>query len=154
MLELFLFLILTVATFVFIKYLFKKFLFFIFIVIFSGIFALIYKVPYSVSTFSICILLYSIKCIFSEIIYMGGTIIKPCKFYLNGFYEKIVTLLFSLNYIIFMTICYMLLISKSFYILEILDLVIPFCLTWLCIWCIGYIRNIFLNYINTSQYQI
>ena len=152
--ELILLLIATIVTFIVVKYLFKKLLFCILIVIFAGIFSLIYKISYSVSIFSICILLYSIKCIFSEVIYMGGAIIKPCRFYLHGAYEKLVALLFSLNYIFFMIICYILLMSKSFYILEVMDLLISFCLTWICIWFVGYIRNIFLNYISTSQCEI
>ena len=149
--ELALLLIAIIITFFIVRYLFKKLLFCIFILICAGTYTIIYKIPYSISTFSICILIYSIKYLFSELINIGGIIIKPGRFYLNGYYEKLVCLLFSLNYVLFVAISYMLLISKSFYIIDIMDLVISFCLTWVCIWFIGYIKDVFLKYINTIE---
>lgn len=152
--ELILPLIAIIVIFIFVKYLLKKFLIFISVIIFSGVLTLIYKIPYSISIFSVSILLYSIHCIFLEFKYMGKSIIKPCRFYLNGAYEKLVSLLFSINYIVFMTICYILLMNKSFYMLDAIDLGISFSLTWICIWCVTRTRNIFLSYINTAKYEI
>ncbi len=84
---------------------------------------------------------------------MGENLVKPRRFYLNGGYEKIVALLFSINYVIFMILCYTTLMNKSFYILDIIDLCISFCLTWICIWIVGHVRSIFLNYVNTKTYE-
>lgn len=140
--------------FIFIKYLLKKFLLLLLFFLVSAFIAFVYKIPYSISISSILIFIYSIKCIVSEFKYFGGNLVKPCKFYLNGAYEKLVSLLFSLNYIVFMFICYVLLMSKSFYIIEFFDLIILFCLTWLCIWFVGNSRNTFLRYINPKKCKI
>lgn len=153
-LELALILLTFIIACMFIKYFFKKIIFFIFILFSSGCISLAFKIPYSVSICSFCILLYSIKCIFLEFKFLGMNIIKPCKLYLNGYYEKLVYLLFSLNYIVFMSICYIFLVSKSMYILEVLDLVIAFCLTWISIWLVGRMRSIFINYININKFEI
>lgn len=140
--------------FIVITYIVKKIFTFISVVLLSAILTLIYKIPYSISIFSVSILLYSIRCIFSELRYMGKSIIKPCRSYLNGAYEKLVNLLFSINYIIFMTICYVLLMSKILYMLNITDLGMSFALTWICIWFVTRTRNIFLSYVSRFEYEV
>lgn len=153
-LEIILIIIACIIAFMFIKYLLKKILLALFILGFSGVISFIYKIPYSISVLSISILIYSIKTIFSEIKHIGGNLIKSSKLYLNGWHEKIVDLLFSFNYIVFIGICYILLIRIGFSMISAMDLVIAFFFTWICIWLVGHSKNTLFKCINKEEFEI
>lgn len=140
-----------ILIFIVVKYLFKKLLFCLFILGFAGVVSFIYKIPYSICIFSLVILIYSINCILSELKYMGSNLIRPCKLYLNGWYEKIVAILFSINYIVFMIICYMTLMHKGIFMIDAMELGVAFCLTWICIWAVGSSRKLLFTYINRKE---
>lgn len=131
----------------FIKYLLKKIFFMALGLGIAGIISFLYKVPYIISLCSIMILIYSINSIFSEIKYMVCSLVKPCRFYRNGFYEKIVTLLFSMNYIIFMSICYIALMSMSFSMIDIVEIATAFSFIWICVWLVMHTRTILFKVI-------
>lgn len=149
--EIILIIVACVLAFIFVKFLLKKLLLGLFILGFAGVISFVYKVPYSISVLSIAILIYSTLSIFSEIKHMGSNIIRPRKVYLNGWSEKMVDLLFSVNYIVFMSICYILLMRASFYTIDTMQLSITFFLTWSFIWIVGRSRKVLFKYINTRE---
>lgn len=151
--EIILIIVACVLAFIFVKFLLKKLLLGLFILGFAGVISFVYKVPYSISVLSIAILIYSTLSIFSEIKHMGSNIIRPRKVYLNGWSEKMVDLLFSVNYIVFMSICYILLMRASFYTIDTMQLCITFFLTWSFIWIVGRSRKVLFKYINTRECQ-
>jgi hypothetical protein len=153
-LEIILIIVACVFAFMFIKYLLKKILLALFILGFSGVISFIYKIPYSISVLSISILIYSIKSISLEVKHMSGNLIKSRRLYLNGWHEKMVNLLFSVNYIVFMGICYMMLMRVSFSIIDTMELVIAFCLTWICIWIVGHSRFVLFKCIDSNELEI
>ncbi len=153
-LEIILIIIACIIAFIFIKYLLKKILLALFILGFSGIISFIYKIPYSISVLSISILIYSIKTIFSEIKHLGRNLIKSRRLYLYGWHEKMVDLLFSVNYIVFMGICYMILMRICFSMVNIMNLGIAFCLTLVCIWAVGHSRSTLFRCINKKEFEV
>lgn len=138
----------------FIKYLFKKVLLCLFILACSGGISFIYKIPYSISIFSISILIYSFYSIFSEIKNVGCKLFKSRKLYLDGWSEKLVDLLFSVNYIVFMITCYMLLMRMSFSMIDIFELGIAFFITWICLWLVGHSKGFILKFIKPKECEI
>ncbi|SCI13735.1 Uncharacterised protein [uncultured Clostridium sp.] len=140
-----------ILLFIIIKYLLKKLVFALILVGVTGIISYIYKVPYIISLCSILILLYSIYSIFSEVKFFGYNIIRPCRLYINGFYEKIVTLLFSLNYIVFMSICYITLMSISFSMIDIVELATAFIFTWIFVWLVLHTRSLLFSIIERAS---
>ncbi|MEG2787198.1 MAG: hypothetical protein RR942_05190 [Romboutsia sp.] len=143
-----------VLTFIFIKFLLKKLLTGLFILSFAGIISFVYKVNYSISVLLITMLIFSANSIFSEVKRMGSNIIKSHNLYLNGGSEKMVNLLFSINYIVFMSICYIVLVRMSFNMIDTIELGIAFCLTWSFIWMVGYSRKILFKCISTREYKV
>ena len=137
--------------FIFLKFIFKKLFLIVSLLGFAGIISFIYKVPYIISIASMLIFIYSVNTIFSEIKYMAKSFIKPCRFYEYGFYEKIVNLLFSLNYIVFMSICYLSLMNTSLSMIDIAELGIAFCITWIFVWIVLNTRSMLFNYINALE---
>jgi hypothetical protein len=138
----------------FIKYLFKKVLLCLFILACSGGISFIYKIPYSISIFSISILIYSLYSIFYEIKNVGCKLFKSRKLYLDGWSEKLVDLLFSVNYIVFMITCYMLLMRMSFSMIDIFELGIAFFITWICLWLVGHSKGFILKFIKPKECEI
>lgn len=138
----------------FIKYLLKKVLLCLFILACSGGISFIYKIPYSISIFSISILIYSLYSIFSEIKNVGCKLSKSRKLYLDGWSEKLVDLLFSVNYIVFMITCYMLLMRMSFSMIDIFELGIAFFITWICLWLVGHSKGFILKFIKPKECEI
>ena len=153
-LELILILITCILAFIFIKYLFKKLMLCVFILTFSWGISFIYKIPYSISVFSVLILIYSFYSIFSEIKNMGGKLFKSRKLYLDGWSEKLVDLLFSINYIVFMLAAYILLMRFSFSMIDIFELGIAFFMTFACIWLVGHSKNFILKFIRPKECDI
>ena len=107
-----------------------------------------------ISVLSISILIYSIKTIFSEIKHLGRNLIKSRRLYLYGWHEKMVDLLFSVNYIVFMGICYMILMRICFSMVNIMNLGIAFCLTLVCIWAVGHSRSKLFRCINKKEFEV
>lgn len=138
----------------FIKYLLKKVLLCLFILACSGGISFVYKIPYSISIFSISILIYSLYSIFSEIKNVGCKLFKSRKLYLDGWSEKLVDLLFSVNYIVFMITCYMLLMRMSFSMIDIFELGIAFFITWICLWLVGHSKGFILKFIKPKECEI
>lgn len=141
-LEIILILISCLIGFMLIKYLLKKILFGFLILVFSGIISFIYKIPYTIMLLSISIIIYCIFSICSELKQMLLNLFKSRKSYLNGWYEKIVDLLFSTNYIFFMINCSIYLVRMSFSTFNTMNLVIIFLISWMCIWAIGHSKFI------------
>nr|WP_250673726.1 hypothetical protein [Paeniclostridium ghonii] len=152
--ELILILIACILGFIFIKYLLKKVLLCLFILALSGVISFFYKIPYSISVFSVSILIYSIYSIFSEMKNISCKVFKSRKSYLDGWSEKLVDLLFSANYIVFMITCYMLLMRISLSMIDIFELGIAFLVTWICIWLVGHSKSFILKYIKPKEYGI
>ena len=140
--EIILILIACLIGFMLIKYLLKKILFGFLILVFSGIISFIYKIPYTIMLLSISIIIYCIFSICSELKQMLLNLFKSRKSYLNGWYEKIVDLLFSTNYIFFMINCSIYLVRMSFSTFNTMNLVIIFLISWMCIWTIGHSKFI------------
>lgn len=141
-LEIILILIACLIGFMLIKYLLKKILFGFLILVFSGIISFIYKIPYTIMLLSISIIIYCIFSICSELKQMLLNLFKSRKSYLNGWYEKIVDLLFSTNYIFFMINCSIYLVRMSFSTFNTMNLVIILLISWTCIWTIGHSKFI------------
>ncbi|CEN22959.1 hypothetical protein [Paraclostridium sordellii] len=140
--EIILILIACLIGFMLIKYLLKKILFGFLILVFSGIISFIYKIPYTIMLLSISIIIYCIFSICSELKQMLLNLFKSRKSYLNGWYEKIVDLLFSTNYIFFMINCSIYLVRMSFSTFNTMNLVIILLISWTCIWTIGHSKFI------------
>lgn len=152
--EIFIGIVLFVIAFMIIKYILKKVLFGLFIMLLSGVISFVYKTPYSISLLSILIILYGSMSIYSELKYMSNSLLKSRKTFSNGGYEKICALLFSINYISFMFISYMLFISKGFYMLDIIEFIVTFIFTWVCVWFIGKFRYVLFSYLSVEKYEI
>lgn len=131
-----------ILVFMFIKFILNKIFYLTLLLGFTFIINFTYKIPYTICLCSIGIIIYALYSIYSEIKYMGKSFIKPCRLYYHGFYEKIVTLLFSMNYIVFMIIIYSILISRSFFMFDIVEICITFALTWVFIEVVLNSRNI------------
>lgn len=141
-LEIILILIACLIVFMIIKYLLKKILFGFLILVFSGIISFIYKIPYTTILLSISIIIYCILSICSELKQILLNLFKSRKSYLNGWYEKIVDLLFSTNYIVFMINYSIYLVRMSFSTVNTMNLVIIFLISWIFIWSIGHSKFI------------
>lgn len=152
--ELILILIACLLGFVFIKYLFKKVMLCLFILACSGGVSFIYKIPYSISIFLVSVIIYSFYSIFSEMKNMGCKLFKSRKSYLDGWSEKLVDLLFSINYIVFMITSYMIFMRMSFSMIDIFELGIAFFITLLCIWIVGHSKNFVLKFIRPKEFEI
>ncbi|MFR3558888.1 MAG: hypothetical protein ACLTUN_10125 [Paraclostridium sordellii] len=140
--EIILILIACLIVFMIIKYLLKKILFGFLILVFSGIISFIYKIPYTTILLSISIIIYCILSICSELKQILLNLFKSRKSYLNGWYEKIVDLLFSANYIVFMINYSIYLVRMSFSTVNTMNLVIIFLISWIFIWSIGHSKFI------------
>ncbi|CEN79038.1 hypothetical protein [Paraclostridium sordellii] len=140
--EIILILIACLIGFMIIKYLLKKILFGFLILVFSGIISFIYKIPYTTILLSISIIIYCILSICSELKQILLNLFKSRKSYLNGWYEKIVDLLFSTNYIVFMINYSIYLVRMSFSTVNTMNLVIIFLISWIFIWSIGHSKFI------------
>ncbi|CEN22292.1 hypothetical protein [Paraclostridium sordellii] len=140
--EIILILIACLIVFMIIKYLLKKILFGFLILVFSGIISFIYKIPYTTILLSISIIIYCILSICSELKQILLNLFKSRKSYLNGWYEKIVDLLFSTNYIVFMINYSIYLVRMSFSTVNTMNLVIIFLISWIFIWSIGHSKFI------------
>lgn len=153
LLEIAIAIIICIFAFMIVKFLFKKILLCLFILGVTLLISFIFKTSYSTILASIIMILCSIKFIFTEIKHLGSDLIKPCKFYSNGLCEKITLFLFTLNYIIFVCICCIILVLRNFYTINIKDLSIAFCFTWILIWLIGKIKNLLFNHLSTIEYE-
>lgn len=153
-LELALIIILLVLSYMIIKHLFKKILSGLFILGLCGVISFIYKISYEVTLISIVMIICAIKFIMSELKHMGSDFIKPCRLYSNGLYEKMTALLFSINYIIFICLCSILLLRRNLYITNISDFLIICCVTWIIIWSIGRIRTIIFNCLDNIDPEV
>ena len=136
----------------FIKYLFNKFILFLFILSISIGITFVYKIPYKISIFLIFVLIYTFYSVLSQLKIIKFKIFKSRKLYLNGWYEKLVDLLFSLNYITLIILSYIVLTKFSFTFMDIYKLSISFFVTWISLWIIGHSENFLLKIIRCNKY--